>query len=276
MQTFSHYTFDVSPAQPGVEILMAELSALNFEAFEERDNQLHAYVDENSKPANLEARVQLFQQSDFDIEYSVDKVDPVNWNAEWERNFQPIKIANCQVRASFHPEKDVDYDIVIDPKMAFGTGHHETTHLMLSYLLQEDVSDQNVLDMGCGTGVLAILAEMKKAAKIDAIDIDEWAVDNTEKNCKLNDCQKVNVFHGDAEELKDQEYDFIFANINRNILLADMSKYASVLTNNGVLFVSGFYEKDLISIQNEAEFQGLKLIDAASTDDWTAAKICRQ
>lgn len=274
MKKHLHYSFKVKPVDPGNDILIAELGALGFEAFEEHDDGIEAYISEEPKPKNIDDELFILNQPDFEISYKVKSIEPKNWNKEWESNFAPIEISDhCRVRAPFHQKKEVDFEIIINPKMAFGTGHHETTHLMLKLLLKENLSEKTVLDMGCGTGVLAILAEIKGAVNIEAIDIDDWSVQNTTENCKLNNCQRIQVFEGDVELVAGKKFHVILANINRNILLKDIAQYTEALSENGVLFVSGFYSKDLKQIKADAARNGLSLIHYQTKNDWVAAKF---
>ena len=176
----------------------------------------------------------------------------------------------CAVRAPFHEKFDTEYDIIIEPKMSFGTGHHETTHMMIQHILQNDFKDKSVLDMGCGTAVLAILAEMKGAKPIDAIDIDNWCYLNSLENVERNNCKYISVYEGDASLLNDRHYDIIIANINRNILLQDIATYAKCLNTNGSLFLSGFYEDDIPLIEKECNTHNLQLTKTLKRNNWVA------
>ncbi len=176
------------------------------------------------------------------------------------------------VRAPFHPASDLEYDIVIEPKMSFGTGHHETTHLMIEHLLETDLNGKTVLDMGCGTGILAIFSEMRGAASVEAIDIDPWCYENSVENAERNNCQNIRVFQGDAELLRDQRFDVVIANINRNILLQDMPAYARCLNPKGILLLSGFYAEDVEHIGQKAEELGLELQGRKERNRWVGLK----
>ena len=203
-----------------------------------------------------------------------------DWNEEWEKNyFQPIHIGNeCQIRASFHPEEPgFRHNILIDPKMAFGTGNHETTYLMIQAMLASDLKGQEVLDMGCGTAVLAILAHQQGAKRIVAIDIDEWAYNNALENIHLNQAEEIQVLLGGAERIAGTEtYDTILANINRNILLHDIHHYAQALKEGGQLIMSGFYEEDCPMLEAECRQWGLEPIDRASRNKWTRMRVIRK
>lgn len=273
-ETYTEYRFLVNPKEPATEILIAELSEVGFDSFEETEDGLLAYLPSSSDKDDLLKNLNILESIVFDISYQKKTIEQKNWNEQWEKDFQPIEIsANCRIRTSFHPDKNLDYEIIINPKMSFGTGHHSTTHLMLEFILKEALEDKTVLDMGCGTGVLAILAEKKNAKHIDAIDIDPWSYENTLENVQLNHCKRINVFEGDASMLEDRKYDVIFANINRNILLQDMSVYVDCLHSQGILLMSGFYEKDLQLIREKAESLKMKYISHEVKNDWTAARF---
>src|SRR5690606_35835021 len=196
------------------------------------------------------------------------------WNQEWEKNFEPIEVdGKCTVRAPFHPQKNFEDEIVIEPKMSFGTGHHETTFMMLQFILENDFEDKSVLDMGCGTAVLAILAEMRGASVLDAIDIDEWCFENSKENILKNNCENISVHLGDASLLREKSYDVIIANINRNILLNDMEIYSNSLNGGGDLYVSGFYSEDLPIIKTCCNNLGFEFVENKEKNKWVAAKF---
>ena len=223
------------------EILVAELGALNFESFVNKDDGLQAYIQENAFDEQAVKDLYILLNPNFEFKIEVNSIEQQNWNAEWEKNFEPIEVdGKCVVRASFHDKKEVEFDIVITPKMSFGTGHHETTHQMISQILNLEMKSKRVLDMGCGTGVLAILAAMKGANSITAIDIDEWAYLNTMENVLENNCDQIVVKHGGAELIGKDSFDFVFANINLNILLNDMGAYASVMHSGSKLYLVVF------------------------------------
>jgi ribosomal protein L11 methyltransferase len=215
--------------------------------------------------------------NEFDISFTQTEIEQVNWNVEWEKNFHPIIVnEQCGVRAPFHPKPDVTYDIVIEPKMSFGTGHHATTHMMIEFLLEQDLQGKKVLDMGCGTGVLAIVAEKRGASQLDAIDIDNWCYQNTQENVERNECSKIEAFEGGAELLQDRHYDVIIANINRNILLEDMPSYNRSLNAGGELYLSGFYSGDIPVIKAECEKHGLEYEDFKEREEWVALKFYKK
>ncbi len=256
----------------GGELLIAELGAVGFESFLETATGVIAYIPEVDYHQSLLEEVSLLTLPTFKITYTSKVIEQVNWNEEWEKNFNPIIVADqCSVRAPFHEQPDTKYDIVIEPKMSFGTGHHETTHMMIQHLLQQDFQDKKVLDMGCGTGVLAILAEMRGAKPIDAIDIDNWCYLNTQENVERNATKHITAYEGDANLLMGRQYDVIIANINRNILLDDMPIYASCLNKNGELFLSGFYKEDLEIITEACRQLGLQFVSNFERNNWIAA-----
>jgi ribosomal protein L11 methyltransferase len=204
-------------------------------------------------------------------------IEQVNWNEEWEKNFNPIDVDGIvSIRAPFHQNPHLKYDIVIEPKMSFGTGHHETTHMMIQHLLEVDLKDKKVLDMGSGTGILAIFAEMRGAKPVDAIDIDEWCFENSIENVERNNCENISIYQGDVELLKEKNYDLIIANINRNVLLADMAQYAKCLNFKGILLLSGFYIEDIQVLKEETIKYGLEIIAQKERNNWASLKLIKQ
>jgi ribosomal protein L11 methyltransferase len=268
------YEFKVKPIEPGVEILVAELGDAGFESFVETEEGVSAYIQKEDWNEAILEDIQILNSSEFEIAYSFSEIEQVNWNEEWEKNFNPITVDGlCTVRAPFHEKPNTKFDIIIEPKMSFGTGHHETTHMMIQHLLKTDFNNKSVLDMGCGTGVLAILAEKKGAKPIDAIDYDNWCYLNSLENVERNHCSHITVIEGDANALKGKRYDVIIANINRNILLNDMHAYVSSLNKNGILFLSGFYNDDIPAIQSECEKHKLKFEEKLERNNWVALKF---
>ena len=252
-----------------------------YDSFEETAHGLKAYVSASDFDQEFLDRTFNEVKSVDDslkIDFTVTDLPDKDYNEEWERQHQPVLVDGfCWVRAPFHPHRDdVKYEIEIEPKMSFGTAHHATTYLMLSLLEQQPVEGLRVLDMGSGTGVLAILAAKKGAAYVEAIDVDEWAFRNAQENFERNGVQ-VNALLGDASSLTaDKHFDLILANINRNILLRDMPAYAAVLNPGGTLLLSGFYEHDVQAIQDKAETLGLRLVQQKSRNDWTALRMTKK
>ena len=270
---YIEYNFTFSPKEPISEILIAELGNVGFESFVETENGVTAYIQKTDWNAEILADVFVLNSDEFLIEYNQNEVPQTNWNAEWEKNFSPIQVDDLvSIRAPFHENPNLKYDIVIEPKMSFGTGHHETTHMMVQHLLQLDLENKKVLDMGCGTGILAIFAEMKGAKPLDAIDIDNWCYENSVENVTRNNCENISVYEGDAALLVDKKYDVIIANINRNILLMDMKVYTNCLQEGGILLLSGFYEQDIPVIDAEVIKYGLKLEKFIQRNNWVALK----
>ena len=271
---YIEYIFKVEPLQPGSEILIAELGYAGFESFVETEEGVQAYIQKGDWNEDILKEIQILDSEEFRFEYSCSEIEQVNWNSEWEKNFDPIEVdGKCIVRAPFHPQKDFEYEIVIEPKMSFGTGHHQTTFMMMQFLLETDFNGKTVLDMGCGTAVLAILAEMRGASKIDAIDIDEWCFENSQENIERNGCKNISVELGDASVLSGRNYDIIIANINRNILLNDMETYTKCLNKRGILFLSGFYSEDLPVISECCNNLGLGFVENKMDNNWMAAKF---
>ncbi|MEA4839718.1 MAG: 50S ribosomal protein L11 methyltransferase [Bacteroidales bacterium] len=261
------------------DVLAAKLGEMGFESFVECEDGMLAYVPSkvfNEKNVNNLLPKKLFGS---EIILSNKMVPDKDWNHEWEKNyFQPIVIGkDCVIHSSFHTDvPKATYDILIDPKMAFGTGHHETTSLMIGELLQLDVKEKSFLDMGCGTAVLSILASFKGADPILGIDIDKWAVQNALENIKLNKTPEIEIQFGGAELLeKAADFDIIFANINRNILLNDMASYAAKMHVNSLLYMSGFYETDIPLIQEKAESLGLTYQGFVTKNNWVAVHFVK-
>ena len=260
------------------DILASELGNIGFDSFTPEDNGLLAYIAADKfDEASLNYCLGNFPLQGIHFIHSQQLIKSCNWNEEWEKNyFQPIEIGNdCLIRASFHPEtKGFKYPIVIDPKMAFGTGNHATTYLMLCELLKLDLKGKSFLDMGCGTAVLAILAAMKEASRVVAIDFDEWAYNNAIENCRLNNTENIEVTLGDAEQIAHfGSFDYIFANINRNILLTDIRRYVPTLKPEGSLFMSGFFKEDIPAIEKESNRNGLSLCAFTERDNWVAVQV---
>jgi ribosomal protein L11 methyltransferase len=267
------YHFTVEPRELGSEILVAELGEKPFESFVESEFGIVAYIKKEDWDESVLDDLYILKSPEFTVSYHIEEIEQVNWNQEWEKNFEPINVDGlCQVRAPFHESTGAKYEIVIEPKMSFGTGHHETTHMMIQHLLETDLSGKKTLDMGCGTAILAILAEKKGAGPIDAVDIDRWCFENSEENTSRNNCNNITVYEGDASILPGRNYDVIIANINRNILLADIHQYVSCLNAGGLLFLSGFYTEDIPAIDLAARSLGLSLLKKHEKNNWVALK----
>ena len=263
----------MEPKELGSEILVAELGELPFESFIESDFGVVAYIQKQFWTEDILEDLHILNSPEFVVSYTIEEIEQVNWNEEWEKNFEAIEVDGiCHVRAPFHPKNDAKYDIVIEPKMSFGTGHHETTHMMIQHLLETDVAGKKTLDMGCGTAILAILSEMKGAKPIDAIDIDNWCYLNSIENVERNNCSQITVYEGDAALLEGKKYDLIIANINRNILLNDMQSYVDCLNKTGILLLSGFYNEDIPFIDASCTEKGLTYVKKFERNNWVSLK----
>lgn len=271
--SYKGFYFTVEPVQPATEILIAELGELGFESFVETETGLQAFIIAEDFQENMLDEVQILTSEEFEITYTSEDIEQVNWNEEWEKNyFQPLLI-NDQVliRAPFHQNyPQAKYQIIIEPNMAFGTGNHETTTLMLEHLSDIPLDGQLVLDMGCGTGILGIYAAMLGANKITAIDIDSWSFEATVENSRLNGITNLEAFIGDAELLEQKKFDIILANIQKNIILQDVEKYVLALKEEGLLILSGFYKEDSEAIIGKASELLLKKMEIKEKNNWVA------
>ncbi|MNK11395.1 Ribosomal protein L11 methyltransferase [compost metagenome] len=256
------------------DLLIAELADIGFNTFEEIENGFVAFIEFNTYDEGKLKDVLNQYEGEFQSNYAVAEIEGKNWNEEWEKNFEPLIIDDqCYVRATFHEAKPAyAYEIVIDPKMAFGTGHHQTTTMMMQYILETDVKDKEILDMGCGTAILAILAAKKGASKLVAIDNDEVCYESSIENAALNGINNLTAICGGKEVIPNEQFDIILANINRNILLDQIPTYANVLKSGGRIFFSGFYESpDLEMIKQACEPFGIKYVDHKKIGEWVAA-----
>ncbi|KPM47286.1 50S ribosomal protein L11 methyltransferase [Jiulongibacter sediminis] len=260
------------------EILIAELAEIGFDTFLENDNGLQAYITEELFDDQAFKLLMEDYSTKTSLFYSIKGIEKQNWNAEWEKSFDPIEVNDqIRVRATFHEAKEgVPYEIIITPKMSFGTGHHETTAQVMQLQLEVDHQKKKVLDVGTGTGILAILAEKLGAGSIRAFDIDEWSVENTLENIELNNCYNISVGQGTIKDETKEEYDIVIANINRNILLEELSIYSTFLKKGGILMLSGFYEKDGPDIEAECNNYSLKKVKLISKKDWAAVVYTKQ
>ena len=253
------------------EILFAELGDIGYESFAETEEIVESYIPSNDFSQDKLLSLSLNDYLSFKFQFTTETIPDENWNEIWEKNyFKPLIIADkCLIRAPYHSEfPHAEYEIIIDPGMAFGTGNHETTSLMIGEILQEQLGGKTVLDMGCGTGILSILASMKGARRITGIDIDQWAVNSAIENSIRNQINNLEVLFGGAELIQDNKYDFIYANIQRNILLNDLPQYCQALNLGGELVMSGFYLHDLVSIETRAKELGLQLKRYAEKEMW--------
>jgi ribosomal protein L11 methyltransferase len=260
------------------DIVMDELAEMGFESFEELPNGLIAYIAEiNFIKKSLLNHVFLADYDLGTVDISYVTIKDQNWNKEWENNFQPVLIAGkCYIRAPFHKKStDIQYDIIIEPKMAFGTGHHETTSLMIEMMFSLGFENKKVLDMGCGTGILGIMAAKLKANQILSIDIDEWAYHNTLENAAANDVHNISAEQGGVEKILGKSFDIVLANINRNILLNQIPAYAKSLPIGGLLLMSGIYEHDFETIQEAAEDNHFIFRQKNIKNDWIAVLFCK-
>ena len=271
---YLEFIFRTTPCtETANDVLSAVLADAGFESFLERPDGIAAYIQADLyKEENLQQAIADYPLPGTDITYSYTEAEDKDWNEEWEKNFfQPIVIGDrCVIHSTFHQDvPQAEYDIVINPQMAFGTGHHETTSLIISELLDTDLQGKRVLDMGCGTSILAILARMRGASSCTAIDIDDWCVRNSLENIALNHLDGIHVYQGDASSLTDKgPFDVVIANINRNILLADMRHYVARMSQGAMLLISGFYTEDIPTLRSEAERLGLHYTEEREKNHW--------
>ncbi len=279
-QEYIEVAIHIAPfSEENAEIVTAEICELPFESFTSEDPYLKCYIQkELYDPQALKVVMSGLEGMGFEVEYSANLMPAVNWNAVWESEFTPIIVDDkCTIKASFHKDlKKTRFNITIDPKMAFGTGHHQTTYMMCRALLQNEdkVKGKVVMDMGCGTAILAILAAKMKASRVYGIDIDAVAAISAYDNARLNRVGKImETYCGDASLLQRNSYDVLLANINRNILLQDMPTYAASLHRDGLLFVSGFYLEDMPMLIGTAAANGLRYISHDTLDNWCCIKF---
>lgn len=272
---YFQYTIKISDNSQS-DIVIAMLADHGFESFMEKDDGLEAFISEAEHvllPPDFFDEIKSIVPCETIVEFVKER----NWNQEWENDYEMVVVDGlCSVRAPFHKALcGIKYDIVIEPKMSFGTAHHETTYQMIQYLMESDVKDKDVLDMGCGTGVLAVLAAKMGAKSVMAVDNDEWAYRNCSENVMLNNTPHVRVFLGDSELSHLGVYEIIIANINRNILLKDIPAYSKHMVKGGELFLSGFYTEDLPMIIDEAKINGFEFNGNKTRNNWVAAKFTK-
>lgn len=268
-------TYKITPLNEEIrEILMAQLGEIDFESFLETDEGIEAYIQKPLYDPSRLGELTITLHKEFEFSFELEEIKDQNWNEVWEKNyFQPIQIGDiCVVKSPHH--KDVPkakYEILIEPKMSFGTGHHETTGLVMKFLLDMNFTDRTVLDMGCGSGILGILAAKLGAKSVFGVDVDEWAYYNSLENIELNNTPSMSVALGDSKLIHSKHFDVLLANINRNILLQDMSSYSAATKNGGILILSGFYDSDLSMIEESARGCGFTFVKKEVQNSWCAA-----
>jgi ribosomal protein L11 methyltransferase len=271
---YNKITIRINPFEEWLrDVLTAQLGEIGYDSFLETETGIEAYIPApRYHEDNLFEVIKSFEE-DFTFEVGSEIIKSQNWNEVWEKNyFKPLVINNeCVIRAPFHTDfPKAKYEIIIEPNMAFGTGNHETTTMMIETILENDMENMKILDMGCGTGILGILASMKGAKNVTAIDIDEWSYTGAKENARLNHIENMEVKLGDASLLGEEKFDIIFANIHKNVLLNDIKAYSDVLQFEGLLIVSGFYREDIPEIKTKAESLGLKDSGFKSKNNWVA------
>nr|WP_321356479.1 50S ribosomal protein L11 methyltransferase [uncultured Draconibacterium sp.] len=271
---YQKISIQITPFQEWLrDVLNAQMAEIGFDSFVETETGFEAFIPATSYSEEILNEVLESFSGDFSFNVESEFIADQNWNEEWEKNyFKPLVIGGeCMIRAPFHMEyPEAKYEIIIEPNMAFGTGNHETTATIIESILQNDLTGKTILDMGCGTGILSILASMKGAKQITAIDIDKWSYEGTQENAALNKITNINVKLGDASLLANEKYDLIFANIHKNVLLNDMEAYHSVLKAGGTLIMSGFYTEDIPDIKNKAGMLGMSDAGFVEKNNWVA------
>jgi len=275
MAAYLEFTFKIKPLQPWNEILMAELIEIGFDSFTEEHDGILGYIQKDLFKEEELKDIYLLQNEEVEISYTYEEMPNINWNEEWEKNFSPINVEDkVLIRAEFHESDPNMHEIVIQPKMSFGTGHHPTTHLMIQQMLDMDLENKKVLDMGCGTSVLAIFAKQKGAGRTVAIDIDEWSVENSKENAARNNVE-LDIELGTADNLGKENFEIILANINRNILISDIPTYVSVLEDGGKLLLSGLCFFDVDDILEVCTEQNLKLEKKIQREEWVSLLLSK-
>ncbi|UOE41952.1 50S ribosomal protein L11 methyltransferase [Chryseobacterium suipulveris] len=270
MNNYLEFNFKISPLHPWNEILMAELIEIGFDSFTEEHDGILAYIQKDLFNEEDLKEVSTLNNNEVTTSYTFQEMPNINWNEEWEKNFSPINVEDkVWIRAEFHENQNLPHEIIIQPKMSFGTGHHATTYLMIQQMLDMDFQNKTVLDMGCGTSVLAIFAKQKGAGKTVAIDIDEWSVENSRENAERNGVE-LEISQGTAENLGGENFDIILANINRNILISDIPTYVSVLNKGGQLLLSGLCFFDVDDVLEVCNQQNLTLKKKLQKEEWVS------
>lgn len=261
------------------EILMAEIAEAGFDTFMENEKGFEAYAEQDKYDKQMLHEVKEKYGQFTPVVFYQDKIEKKNWNEEWEKNYEPIIVDDqCMIRADFHkPERNYKYEIIITPKMSFGTGHHQTTYLMVKNQMDMNHKNKIVMDAGCGTAILAVMAAKLGAMKVEAFDIDEWSVINGQENIEVNKCNNINIRQGKISDLSfDDNFDIILANINKNILLVEMAQYAAYLNPGGHLLLSGFYEKDIPDLMEEAQRYSLQHVRSDERENWAALLLVKK
>jgi ribosomal protein L11 methyltransferase len=267
-------TVSISPRNPWAEILVSQLADLGFESFVDTETGIQAYAP--TALIELEnviaASILSSNTEDFTLEFSTQLIPHQNWNAQWESDFQPVEVeGRLTILAPFHvSDQSTEIEVIIQPQMSFGTGHHQTTWMMSKALLDLDKVPSDILDMGTGTGVLAILAEKLGGKNITAIDIEDWSVENTIENAARNGCTEIHALHGDIDLIEGANYHLVLANINKNILKSHLHAYATALHENGLLMLSGFFETDADELIACCKQEGLQLVKQLTKETWAA------
>ena len=260
----------ISPLNPGKEILIAKLDQLNIEGFVENLDGLECYIPTNEWKNEILDVFYPLEEKGFEIDWFIDTIENKNWNTLWEQNYSPVFIGDtCVIRSDFHEKVNVDYEIIIKPKMSFGTGHHETTQLIIEELIKKPPLKKRVLDIGSGTGILSILSEKLGAQEVDSVDSCEISMSSAEENFKINECTKINFHYGTIDVISFRSYDNILVNIGKNVIISDVKSYFDRLSQNGKLYLSGFYFSDEKVIIKKIETLNLDLKEKKRKNNWS-------